>query len=62
MPQQQMKQPIRRMNRVGLGEEEHEETLWPLSAREFMKLPVTSLTGRGRRTTKQSDNSTVEER
>ena len=47
MQQKKIQRPIRRTDRHTFQEEGHE--IWPMSAREFMKLPASSLVVRGNR-------------
>lgn len=44
---QQIQRPVRRSEPQGTNREKDE--VWPLSAREFMKLPVSGLLSTGRR-------------
>ena len=44
---QQIQRPVRRTEQQRPTEDK--DGLWPLSAREFMKLPVSGLLSRGRR-------------
>ncbi|GKS58090.1 hypothetical protein YTPLAS18_16170 [Nitrospira sp.] len=53
--QQQVKQTFRRKGRLRTGEED--TGLWPLSAREFVKLPATSLGVSGRPVAKHDSAS-----
>ena len=45
--QQQIQRPVRRMEQQPTDHDK--EAVWPLSAREFMKLPVSGLLSAGRR-------------
>lgn len=47
--QQQIQRPIRRTNTQRTNDDKQE--VWPLSAREFMKLPVSGLLSAGQRLT-----------
>ena len=46
---QQIQRPVRRSDRHKT--QDNQQEVWPLSAREFMKLPVSGLLSAGRRVT-----------
>jgi hypothetical protein len=47
--QQQIQRPVRRTDQQRT--QDNQQEVWPLSAREFMKLPVSGLLSAGRRVT-----------
>lgn len=61
MKQVRIQRPIRRNGETGsYRSDEHTERLWPLSAREFLKLPTSVLTAR--RCSREAGERSLEDR